>query len=865
MKPQPPRLEQKIFEWIAGPALVDDLLGDLDEWFYQNHKTKSLFRCRMLYWKQMLSLAFSYTLIKRRRDVSYGPHSKASFSPDMIQNYIKVAVRNLYRYRYFSVLNAFGLAVGMSVSLLLISLYSFVGTYDDFHENGDRIYTVTSLRTEGVEERDYAIAPAPLAGRIEEEFSGAEKVIRIARGLGESVGTDKENIPLNSYYTTSDFISAFSFSLVRGSTTLLDKPNQIILTVSAAKKLFGSEDPLSRILQMSDGTQLEVAGLMQDVPNNTHLSFEALISYSTLPESNRPEQEQWNDFPQQYIYVLLRKDIAVEELQDYLNRVSTTRYEQSTVKVQFSALALRDITMGPDLRNAIGVNWDASGILIFGVLAALILLPACFNYTNISIARSLKRAKEIGLRKTLGGVRSQIFFQFITETVIITLLSFLGALLIFVLIRSEFQSMLVSGSTLDLSITWKMLLLFGSFALLTGFVAGIFPALHFSGLNPIQALKSKIDTRGSSIAVRKVLTVFQLTLSLGFILSLMVFNRQYQYSLNFDFGFEKKNIVEVPLQDVDQTQFKTAFSGLASVQSIALSSGLPGVSYSNTWMHDGRDSTEVWQLFIDPNFIPAYGLSIIAGKNFPDETFQAERYLIVNEQFLKDNGIQTPAEALGRIYQVEGRDLEILGVVSDFHFAPLQFPIEKFFFRMNPSRFTYASLQVTTMDAYTMFSMMESTWKTLSPDRKFSGQYFEEELIDAYMTYLVLLRIVGFLGLLAITISLLGMLGMVVYTVESRTREAGIRKVMGASPLAIAVLLSADYLKMMSWAVLISVPVTIFLLNELLKNLQYYRIDPSIADVLLSVLVLFVMGIVTIASQTWKTARTNPVTVLRLE
>ncbi|MBY0434396.1 MAG: FtsX-like permease family protein, partial [Cyclobacteriaceae bacterium] len=480
--------------------------------------------------------------------------------------------------------------------------------------------------------------------------------------------------------------------------------------------------------------------------------------------------------------------------------------------------------------------------------------------------RALKRAKEIGLRKTMGGVRNQIFLQFITETVVITLISLAGAILIFFLIRSEFQSMLVASSSIDLSLTWKTVLLFFLFALVTGMVAGAFPAFYFGGLNPIQALKSKIHGRSSAMHVRKVLTVFQFALSFGFILSLVVFSRQYRYSVNFDFGFAKENIVDVQLQGAKPELVKAEFSTLASVQSVTMSSELMGLSYSTTWAKNAeKDSVEIAQLFVDQNYLSMFGLELLAGNNFPDETWTRERFIIVNEEFLKTYKIQTPAEAIGRTYLVDGNELEVLGIVKNFHFAPLRYPITHFFFRMNPEHFAYAHLKVATRDAFAMFTEFETHWKNLNPEQKLEADFFEDDLNEGYSNYIVLIKIIGFLGLMAITISLLGMLGMVVYTSETRTKEISIRKVLGATVPNLAFLLSREYLKLMIVAISIAVPVTAYLFQLVLPRIQYYSVSLSGWDVLLSAVALLTIGLGTIASQTLRTAQVNPAETLRAE
>lgn len=867
MNQSPPGFPRRFFEWIAGNANVDDLVGDVDELYYHNAKVRSPRYARMQYWRQFISLSFSYALKKRKRDARSGPFSTNNpLSIDMIKNYIKVAVRNLYQYKYFSTLNAFGLAIGMSISLLLIGLYSYIRTYDDFHRNKERIYTIISNYRDGVEQSDFATAPLPLAEKLKEEVPIVESVLRIVKDHGLEVRNEKENIPVKAYYVEPGFFDVFSFDVTSGNAGVLGRPNQVIVTHTAAMKFFNSTDVIGKSLELEGGRMLEVAGIMSDHPLNTHLDFEMLISFSSLPESSLAVKDQWAQFEHQYVYCLVKEEVSMDEFQQHLDRIAGSMYSQTDVKVGFTAQPIEDITMGPDLRQSIGIKWDATGLFAFMIFAFLILFPACFNYTNISIARALRRSKEIGLRKTMGGVKSQIFFQFITETVVITLLSLVGALLIFVVIRSEFQSMLVAGSRLDLSLSWRMVLMFLGFALATGLLAGIFPALYFARLNPIQALKSKLDSRGKSMRLRKGLTIFQFALSFGFILSLVVFARQYQYSKNFDFGFTKANTIDVKLQDVNPNQFKTTFSGLSQVESISMSSGLLGVGAPRIWVHpEKQDSIHSAELFADHQFIKNFGLSLIAGRNFPDHVSTNEQFIIVNEEFLKTCKITNPATILGKTVVVDGKELEVIGVLKNFHFEPLLYPIDNFILRSDPTQYAYANLRVLPNDTYTLFSKLEEAWKTLPTERKFDAHFFEDELDEAYQSYIVLLKIVGFLGLLAITISLLGMLGMVVYTSESRTKEVSIRKVLGASVGGIVMMLSKDYLRMMGWAVLVALPITIFILGKLLENIQYYSTRWSVWDVLLSVLVLGGLGVATIASQTWKTARANPADTLKME
>lgn len=879
---QPPRLARRIFEWYCGQANVHDLLGDLDELFYLNLKTKSLLVSKWIYWKQVLSLLFSYAVKKRKRNAMISYFSSSSFSLAILNNYFKIAARNLYKHRYFSIVNILGLAIGMSVSLLLIVFYLHVCTYDNFHVNKSNIYRVTTSHHNAEREWELACAPFSIADNLDQGFSGVNKIVRIYSGFNADAVAGNLDIPIRGFYTDPVFFEMFTYSLVKGNpSTALSKPNSIVISETTAKKVFNSTDVLGRMFELKnvrrakDSVALyEITGVLADPPNNSHMDFEALVSLNTLPADYQTYTGDFKDvasYGGQYVYLLVEDDHAVlPKLQTRLDELSKEPSKRAEAKINFHLQALSDIVPGVDLSTlggSLGPVWENEGFIIFGVICLLILLPACFNYTNISIARALKRSKEIGLRKTMGGLKNQIFFQFITETVLITTVSLLGGLVMFYFVRKEFQSMMVSGSSLDLSLTWPMVLAFIAFALLTGLIAGFFPALHFAGLNPIQALRSQTHRQSSQGRIRKGLTIFQFALSFCFIIGLIVFTRQYKYNLSYDFGFQRENILNVQLQNVKPDQFKNQFSQLASVQSMSMSSHVLGVSTSVqlTQSVDSRDSFDVYQVFADQNYIDVLKLKLIAGKNFPNENWQREKYIIVNEAFLTQFKLGTPHEALGKVFSMEGKDVEIIGVLKNFNYSSLLRPIEAFMIRNDPNQFQLANLAVSFTDAYGSLSQMETSWKILEPEKKFEAEFFDEEIRESYSFYKTFLKLVGYLGLLAISISLLGLLGMVVYTSETKTKEVGIRKVMGATTTSITILLSKDYLKLMMWAALFAIPLTVWLADLILPQLQEFHVTLNFWDVLLSLSILLAMGLATITSQTFKTASTNPAETLRTE
>lgn len=788
----------------------------------------------------------------------------------MLKNYLLVAVRSIVRHKYFSAINATGLALGMSFSLLLLSFYSYISSFDDFHSKQERIYRIITTLDSGIDKKDYASAPSALAIRLQNEVQGIDAVVRVQASFHGNVVTDKATIPVDGYYADSNFFSVFDFDLLEGDPLhALTKSNSIVLTESVAQKFAPSGDLVGTTLEIEGLGSFQVTGVVKD-QRRTHLWFEALVSFNTLSAKIRGEESdagQWTRFTDQYVYALVNEHADRGKLQLALDRISEDVNNLSEdAQINFTLQALGDITPGPDLENSTGGDTDYTLIVVLATICLLILLPACFNYATISIARALKRSKEVGLRKTLGGTKTVVFFQFVTETIVVVLVALMSAFVIFLIIRPEFEDMM-PGAWLDLSLTWQMVLMFLVFALVTGFLTGIVPALHFAGLNPIQALKGKVTTGGSSrMRVRRLLITFQFALSFCFIVLLVVFSRQYRYTLNFNYGFNADNILDVQLQDVRPDLFTTEVSRLHEVQDVSLSSDILGLSYSSTFVRtpERSDSVKVFQMFADARYVENLGLKLIAGKGFPEIPRHDERYVLVNETFLSTWQVASPAEALGRTFIVDGKELEVIGVLKDFHYAPLQEPIESFFIRTDPSQYKYANLKVASNDMHSTIASMDKVWTALS-GKKFEAHFMDDEIEAAYQFYESLVKMIGWLGLVAVWITLLGLLGMVIYSIESRTKEVGIRKVHGAGEAALTYLLSKDFLKLMAWGLVFAIPAIALLVDDFLALLQYYRVSLNVWDILISLGIVVLIGVGTTISQTWRAARTNPVTVLRHE
>ncbi|MBT1690158.1 ABC transporter permease [Dawidia soli] len=876
--PRPPRLPERIFRWYCSSAQVEDLMGDLEEIYRQDLTRMSAQQARRRYWRNATVLLVSYAVKRRKQHAAHHPLSSNTHPFMMLRSYFTIAARSLAQQRFFTLLNIAGLSIGMSISLLFIAMVTYISQYDTFHVQRDRIYRVTTQVLDGDNNREYASAPLPLFEKLQQECAAAGTVVRIQNQLASNARYKENDVPLAGYFADPAFLDVFTFPLVRGNpATALQKLNSLLITEKAARKLFRDEDPLGKIITLKEYGEFEITGVLRDHPKNSHMQFEVITSYETLLawQKIQPKSlvgDSWSYFHGNYIYFRLADQAQLADVGHYLQKAAQSVYARpDQYRAEFHIQSLNDIVPGPELYNSIGPEWGYLSLYIFAALCLLILLPACFNYTNLSISRALKRAKEIGLRKTMGGQRSQIFQQFLTETVLITLLALVGAFGLFLVMRQEFLSMLVASNALELNADLPTIICFILFATAVGFVAGIVPAAYFSKLNPVQAIRNIVPSGAwGSMFLRKCLMVFQFALSLGFIMSVAIVLKQYRTSLTFDLGFDKANIVDVQLQGVDPGRFRNEFSKLAAVQTISLSGSVLGTSFPETEyvvQPDQSDSTFAYSMRIDQHYLGNFGLQLVAGTNFGDAPGEQKNQILVNEEFLRVLKLGTAIEAVGKTVTLPDNKeiLTIRGVVKDFYYLLLNERIQSFFFRYDAEHAQVANVRIVSNDIFQTFTDMENTWKQLGAEAPFEARFFEDEIADSYVGYFSMVKICSALGVLAISISCLGLLGMVVYATENRIKEVGIRKIMGASTAQLVMLLSKSYFRLLALAVMIAVPCTYLLFDKVLLRIQYYRIDIGVAEIVVSIGLLLLLGLVTTLSQTWRAARANPADTVRHE
>ena len=871
----PPRWAVRLLRWYCRPTLVEDLEGDLNEYFARNVKTKGLGSARWIYVLDVLKFFRPYTL--RKPDLL-----NLLTQWIMIGSFIKISGRIILRNRLFSFINIIGLATSMAVGLLLIGVLSDMNKYDKFNENHDRIYRVIS-KYKYLDRGESIFASTSLrAGQIiQESVPGIAEVAILNRGFAGDMKYAERTIPLSGHWASESFFKVFTFPMISGDpSTALKDPYSVVLTEKSAKKLFGDADALGKtIIRTGDKREQEfvVTGVMQDVPAFSHLRFDMLNSLSTraILVKDHPDEMAWDNIWNGYVYVLLRPETDLQHLQTNFNTISAKEDQTITnTSIKLALQPMSEIALGKDLSNSIGPVMVSSNVWMISVLCIIVILSACFNYTNLSIARSLRRSREVGIRKVVGAVRTQVVSQFVVEAVIIALLALVFAFGLFVLIKPYFLSLNRQyGEMLALDISPEVIVYFVFFAAAVGMAAGFFPALFFARVNAIHVLKN-ISTVPvlRKVTLRKALIVVQFTVSLMFIAATIIGYKHYKHLLAFDLGFNTENVLNISLFRNNPELLMKELSEMPEVKGLSTSTIITSLGnyYGNNVKYtDPQDSSSVYFASVDEHYIPLHGHKLLAGRNFNPKAKDAEESeVIVNEKLLKRFNIadHDPSKAVGEFITVNRKKVQIVGVVKDFHYGKsIDKEIKEFMFRYSIDEPAYVNAKVISTDWPATIARIETAWKKIDHVHPLEATFYDEQIARAYSGFSSRIKVIGFLSFLAICIAAVGLLGMVVFTTETRLKEISIRKVMGAGEGGLVYLLSKGFLLLLAIAALIALPATHFFFAKYV--LDEYAAPALMAwnELITGVMVVMAVAFLMIGTHTLKVARSNPAEVLKNE
>ena len=798
----------------------------------------------------------------------------------MLKNYLKIAIRNLSRHKLFSFINIFGLALSMSVCLLVMIHAREQLSYDKFHPYPNRTYRIISEITnkQGSGFR-FASSPLPLATALSSNYGLIEKSARIYVAADEKAVAGKKELTVNTAFTEPAFLDVFGFKLKDGNERrALTEPNSIILNKETAEKFFGSSNAIGQIVNLPRLGNFLVTGVLEKPAGKSHIDFDAYLSMSSVPLLEKSGKlpavlDLWNATIPAYTYVLLKKDASKKQLDKAVAQISAILVRHSKSKLEgkesfaFEVQPLNKIILGEELNNSIG-NIGSKGKMLAEVLTGfIILLSACFNYTNLSIARSLNRGKEVGMRKVSGASRYQVFGQFILESVFIAFLSlgFAYVLLQLMIDHAPFINEIVS---LDFSFDSGLFVWFGLFTLFTGLLAGALPAWVLSSFKPVQVLKnlSNVKLFGSN-RFRKVLIIVQFILALVITIFTTIASRQFSYMANADPGYDRGNLLVVPLQGTDQATLAAEIGRLSGVQNITASSDVFGRNSSGSILaklQTEKEPVKIDYYDVDRNFIATMGLKLATGQNFPADVNETkEQFVIINERAARVLGFKTAADAIGKTISLnDSTEVRVAGVMKDFHFQSLAVPLSPLLLRYRPQAYNVLLVKTTAINK-TLPAEIEAIWKRTNPAQQFKSSWLKEDLYKRQSAWGTV-SMLGFLAFMTITIASLGLFGMVIYNTETRRKEIGIRKVMGASVTTIIGLLSKSFLKLVVIAGLIALPIG-YVCGFLFLNIFANRVEIGFGSLVFSFLGLLLIVMVTISSQILKVATANPINSLRTE
>jgi putative ABC transport system permease protein len=798
----------------------------------------------------------------------------------MLKNYLKIALRNIIKNKAYSIINISGLAIGMACFIFIALYIQYELGYDKFNENGDQIYRIilNPGNTAYQGKPGFNVTPAPLVPALKAECPEIVHASRVYKAFPEPLVQYGENsfVEKKFFYIDPDFLSMFTFPLLTGNpNTALNKPYSVLITREMANKYFGNKNPLGKSFTIDENGQYQVTGVIEDVPKNAHFTFDFLCSFSTL-YSQRNNMDRWDNNNYQ-AYIQLLPGTSLADLETKFDIISK-KYNGEKSGYIYRLEHLYQIHLYGDRNFEIEKNSDIQFLYLFGAIGFFILLIACFNYVNISTAQSVKRSKEVGLRKVIGANRIQLIRQFLVESLIISLLGFFLAILFVELLLPEFNSYMNIDIHFSLFTDMKMLFVLFGVLLVVGCLAGGYPAFFASAFQPAYILKSGIKGRFGSIRFRNVLVVVQFIICAILIIGTIIVYNQLQFIKNKDLGFEKDYIVTLHLTYNDKNmrkninQFINELRLNPRVLNATASEYLPYEIRSSTvtdWDGKAKDNNfSIYLNRVDNNFLDLYGIPLIYGDKSSWDRFGSKSVFILNKTAQQALDWKNPVgKRFGCSFTSKENGI-IAGVMEDFHYYPLHYAINPLVLELVDTKtedlpFQYLSIKINARDVPGTISFIEKKWKLFS-SYPFDFQFLDTQIDAMYKTEQRLGQLFNFFAILAIFIGCLGLYGLITFSIEQKIKEIGVRKVLGASISQIVYMLSKEIIICIVIANIVALPVSWYWMNEWLQDFAY-RININWWAFVLSGGIALVIALATVSFQAVKAALTNPVDSLRYE
>ncbi len=796
----------------------------------------------------------------------------------MISNYFKIAWRHILRSKAYSLLNITGLIVSLTAFILMALYIEDELSFDRFNTQAAHIYRVADdKQTPDVLLRS-AQTSAPLAPALQQEFPDIKEAVRLIHAEALVKYNDKLFEERNLFYADANLFDVFSFTMLKGNAgAALREPNNVVLTAATANKYFGNVSPVGQILSV-DGESMKVTGVMDNVPANSHLQFDFLISMATAEGKGSGYDWLFSNWYSNlfYTYILLPPDYDIGKLASQMAAFDKRHKEANSVtQHRYAFEKLTDIYLRSDRNDQAGKTGNLTHLYIFSVVAVFMLLIACINFINLSTARSSTRAKEVAIRKVAGAGRSQMIGQFLAESFLMIATALVTSLLLAAALLPYFN--LFAGKSLSLHLSLPLhIAVIAALLVSTGLLSGIYPAVVLSGFLPVTALKGKVNPSAWNILTRKGLVVFQFTVSVVLIVCSLVVYRQMNYLQQHDLGFASSQTMVINFEGDNHVQqrldvIRQRLLSIPGVKGITASSNVPGDGNVGSWSADivKKDGdtihTELPVYCVDYNYLQQYGIPMVAGKAFSrNDAADSTESMLLNETAVRQMGFASATDAIGVIAGMYPTDGRITGIVKDFHFESLQKAVTPLAIRVIPFKFRLLSVELNGNNIQQTMAAIQSTWKILAPERPLEFSFLDESFNRQYQSDSKFGHVFGIFTVLAIVIACLGLFGLALFSVQQRTKEIGVRKVLGATVISIAATLSKGFLQLVIVAVVIASPVAYYCMYRWLNGFAY-RTNISVWTFVIAGTAAVLIAFFTISFQSIKAAIANPVKSLRTE
>lgn len=866
-KPIPPRLAERFLLFFLRDDLAEEVLGDLEEQFYVMLEERSLFYARLNYWYQV----FNYLRPFAIRNLKLNNTNPTI----MFRHNFIVSFRNLKRNKAYALINVLGLTLGIACVILIFTFVKYHLSFDTFHTKAEKIYRITTEFHQDEISYNPGV-PSPLGEAFRNNYTFAEKTARVASFTDRLVSIpsfkDHKKFEEDIAFAETAFFDIMDFPLVRGNeNTILSEPNTAIITQRLAAKYFGEEDPIGQTIRIDHKLDFKITGILRDLPANTDRRQEIYLPFDNLKDHSPwlVEENWWLSVNKaMQCFVLLKPGVSPAEVNKALAAISENYYNERDAKMfQFKLQPISDIHFNANLGGYV----EKKNLGALAIIGLFLIVTTCVNFINMATAQALGRSKEVGVRKVLGSLRRQLFWQFMAETALITMLAIVLAFALAHLALPYVNQLLDTQLNLNIFQDVYLLTFILVLLLVLIFFSGSYPGLILAGFQPVLALKGKLTQRHiGGFSLRRGLVVTQFAISQLLIIGTIVIANQMRYTQQADMGFEKDAIVMLPVPENEKSKINTLgaqLSQIAGVEKVTFCNAAPAseITPSTSLHFDSRTEGEKFGISLkagDHNYVPTFGLQILEGRNL--QSSDTIREFLLNETAVEKLGVPSNQEVIGKTATINGKKGTIVGVVKDFHNKSFHEAIDPLYITTLSTNYGHCAVKINLATLRPTLTALEKAWSEVYPDYVYEYDFLDDRIAQFYKVDNMMLQLIQTFAGIAIIIGCLGLYGLVSFMAAQKTKEVGVRKVLGASIENILWLFGKEFTFLLFIAFVIAAPLSWWVMRNWLENFTY-RVEIGASVFVLAIVVTLVVAVLAVGYKSVKAALMNPAKSLQSE